>query len=502
MHTRFMKISALTFLVGFVSANNMSAAESDLESLPEFDCVIEPSEIVDLGTAVPGVIGAIYAERSDTVEKGEIVARLDSSVEIATVKLSKARAELNTSIELRQASAGFGNRTRERNQPLFKQSSISEQAIDKLETENRIAQLQVHQERDNKNIADLEYLRAKAVLDRHVIRTPFEGVVMERFKSVGEYIEDDPLMRVARLDPLNVEVILPVEYMGQLEVGVRAEVTPILPDYPKQIATVTLVDQVADAASGTFGTRLTLPNPDHELPSGLRCRLAFLPPEEPADALLEMERVAALTRDLPASEGATVVERMSQFDGKLIEPGASIESAPHGMTNSGKCYRVGPLANELLASRLLNTLSEVDPSGNSSINIVNDNNGVEYLVMTAAQPDERASRDLAVYLNESGVGDVYRLRSGRYKGRISLGLYEKEVDALVRQDSLRSIGIDAEMLEVSHGLSTYWVNMSLTGNPESQTELRTVATSIAPGAKVERTQCEQWHIARSDNEYR
>lgn len=154
---------------------------------------------------------------------------------------------------------------------------------------------------------------------------------MERFKSVGEYIEDDPLMRVARLHPLNVEVILPVEYMGQLEAGDRAEVTPVLPDYPKQIATVILVDPVADAASGTFGARLTLPNPDLELPSGLRCRLAFLAPEDPAEVLLEMERVAALTRVLPASERATVVgQTTGPFAREFNEPGASSNSAPHG----------------------------------------------------------------------------------------------------------------------------------------------------------------------------
>jgi len=40
-------------------------------------------------------------------------------------------------------------------------------------------------------------------------------------------------------------------------------------------ATVTVVDRVLDAASGTFGVRLTLPNPDLQLPAGIRCKVRF-----------------------------------------------------------------------------------------------------------------------------------------------------------------------------------------------------------------------------------
>jgi len=32
---------------------------------------------------------------------------------------------------------------------------------------------------------------------------------------------------------------------------------------------------VIDAASGTFGVRMELPNPKFRLPAGLKCRVAF-----------------------------------------------------------------------------------------------------------------------------------------------------------------------------------------------------------------------------------
>ena len=38
-------------------------------------------------------------------------------------------------------------------------------------------------------------------------------------------------------------------------------------------ATVALVDPMGDAASGTFGVRLRLPNPERRIPAGLKCRV-------------------------------------------------------------------------------------------------------------------------------------------------------------------------------------------------------------------------------------
>ena len=52
------------------------------------------------------------------------------------------------------------------------------------------------------------------------------------------------------------------------------------PEAPKEgrfPAEVTVVDRVADPASGTFRVRLTMPNPDYAVPSGLNCSIEFQP---------------------------------------------------------------------------------------------------------------------------------------------------------------------------------------------------------------------------------
>jgi hypothetical protein len=82
-------------------------------------------------------------------------------------------------------------------------------------------------------------------------------------------------MRVAEIDPLNVEVILPASMYGSVQQGDRAEVSPETPA-GKFVARVRVVDRVINAASGTFGIRLELPNEKQLIPAGAKCRVKFL----------------------------------------------------------------------------------------------------------------------------------------------------------------------------------------------------------------------------------
>ena len=269
-----------TLLVSIVNGNGLSGSEEDEISIPELDCVIEPSEIVDVGSALPGLVGSILADRSDLVKKGAVIVKMESSVQQASLAQAKMKAGLKTSIKLREATAAFGNLTQDRNKELLKTSAISIQDMDQLKTETRIAELQVQQEKENRRLAQLEYARAKSILAQRSIRSPVDGVIMDRFKSVGEYVDDEPLLRVAQLDPLNIEVIVPVSYLGRVKPGMQAEVMSVVPGSDTYLATVERVDTVADAASGTYGVRLNLSNPEYKVPAGMRCRLSFLPENE------------------------------------------------------------------------------------------------------------------------------------------------------------------------------------------------------------------------------
>src|SRR6185295_6012430 len=109
--------------------------------------------------------------------------------------------------------------------------------------------------------------------EQRTIRSPISGVVVERFMSPGEYVDQKPMLRLASVDPLRVDVLVPAVAFGLVEPGMTGKVVPELLNQGEQHATVKSVDRVIDAASNPFRVRLELPNPAAAIPAGLRCKV-------------------------------------------------------------------------------------------------------------------------------------------------------------------------------------------------------------------------------------
>lgn len=245
-----------------------------------FDCIAEPSAIVQIGSATPGLIGTMNVERNDFVEEGQTLVEFESNVESAVVDSARARVNVTSSIEIQQLNAEFSEQQEQRTRSLFRKNMVSEQEYKRLETETEIAKLQLREAKDNRTLAYLNTLQTEAILDRLTIRSPISGVITERYRSRGEYVDDQPILTIANIDALNVELLVPVVFMGRVREDMKAQVALLPEHFGVHEATVTLVDKVADAPSGTFRVRLQIDNAKHELPAGLRCSAQFSELEE------------------------------------------------------------------------------------------------------------------------------------------------------------------------------------------------------------------------------
>ena len=215
-----------------------------------YDGIIEPSEVVKICSPVQGTLETVTVERGDKVTQGQVLARLNSTVEKAAVEWVQARVE-------------FAKRKVLRNEDLFRKELISIHEKDEMETELRLAELQLNEAREK--------------LDLRTIRSTVDGVVVERFLSAGEYVGVEPILKIARINPLHVEVVVPVQDYDVIRIGIVAEVKPELRIDGRFTARVIIVDTVIDAASGTFGVRLEMENPDFRIPAGLHCTVLFPP---------------------------------------------------------------------------------------------------------------------------------------------------------------------------------------------------------------------------------
>jgi RND family efflux transporter MFP subunit len=254
----------------------LASATVFAEDPQDFDCLLEPHQVVNVNTAVRGKIKSINVERSDVVEQGQVLAELESEVEKAEVALARKRAKMKAELMSSEVSYAYAKRKLRRFDGLLEQDVVSAQTKDEVETEEDLALQQIAQARENRQLAELELERAIVVLKQRTVTSPISGVVVERFSSPGEFADDEALMQLAQLDPLNVEVIMPAYLFGSIQPGMQGQVTPESPlDSQAYPAVVKIVDRLIDASSGTFGVRLELPNPDYKLPGGLKCMVRF-----------------------------------------------------------------------------------------------------------------------------------------------------------------------------------------------------------------------------------
>jgi len=218
--------------------------------------MMEPHVTVSVASQVPGILEEVLVQRGDVVTKGQVLATLRAGVEKA---------------DMEQASAllDFNRRKLVRNNELVAKGNVSANDEDEMATEVKKDEAILHQ--------------VAAKLEMKTIRSPVDGVVVKVDLTAGEYVGEKPIMTIAQIDPLNVEVVVPVSEYGTIKKDMRAEVRPESPVGGVYMGKVTIVDRVVNAASGSFGVRVELPNHNLAIPSGLKCIVRFMGSEAPKE---------------------------------------------------------------------------------------------------------------------------------------------------------------------------------------------------------------------------
>jgi RND family efflux transporter MFP subunit len=272
-------IHSLLACAALLAACELAQAQSPASAAPEvseYACVIEPEQVVKLASPIVGVIARLDVDRGDIVRKGQVLGKLEDAVETASLALARARASNEHAIKSAEARLEFLHRKHGRIDALHTKSVSSLAALQEAEAERNVAEQQLREAELNREVARLEVRHMEEVVNQRTLRSPLDGVVVERLLQVGEYRnEQTPILTLAQIDRLRVEVFVPTARYGAVRIGSSAEVRPEPPVGGRHAATVTVVDRVLDAASGTFGVRLTLPNPDLALPAGIRCSIQF-----------------------------------------------------------------------------------------------------------------------------------------------------------------------------------------------------------------------------------
>src|SRR5690242_3487879 len=107
---------------------------------PKFACLIEPKMVLKIGTPVPALLGEVLVDRGVFVKKGDVLARLESDVETATVALAKARAENDSAVQSARAKLNFQVRKAGRALELRRNDNIAISTADEAATGAKVAE--------------------------------------------------------------------------------------------------------------------------------------------------------------------------------------------------------------------------------------------------------------------------------------------------------------------------------------------------------------------------
>ena len=155
----------------------------------EFDCVIEPKQVLEIRSPLEGLVIRVNADRGELVRKGQELAVIDTSVDRAQAAIDKFRSELEGGVRSGESKVALTTKKLERAQELQRQNYLSAQARDEALNDKALAESELIVARDNRKLADLEHSRQQAIINLKSIRSPINGVVMERILNPGELAE-------------------------------------------------------------------------------------------------------------------------------------------------------------------------------------------------------------------------------------------------------------------------------------------------------------------------
>lgn len=205
---------------------------------------------ISVANEVAGVVASLNFESGQSVNEGDVLLRLDTDTDEAALQARQAEADL-----ARLQFERFGN----------------------LVTEQAVSQSQYDEAKANFDAARARVIEAEALMNKKVIRAPFDGVVGLRQVDLGEFLAvGSPIVEINMLDPIYVDYTLPERELSRLAVGDRVEAE--VAAYPDQefVGQVESINSSINPESRTLAVRARLVNTERQLRPGMFVRVRNL----------------------------------------------------------------------------------------------------------------------------------------------------------------------------------------------------------------------------------
>ncbi len=247
---------------------------------------ITARRIATVSAQTLGLITEVYVEEGMVVEKGQVLAELDSAIPQANLRFAQAQVRASeTRVASIRANLEEAKRVLARREDLVKNEFSSVAQVTSAQAS--VASLEANLATA---IADIEVSRVEAqrqqeLLDDHTIRAPFAGVVTVKNAQTGEIVAPSSagggftrtgICTIVDMASLEIEVDVQESFIGRVKPNQRVEAK--LDAYPDWTipASVIAIIPTADRAKATVRVRIRLESNDPRILPDMGVKVAFL----------------------------------------------------------------------------------------------------------------------------------------------------------------------------------------------------------------------------------
>jgi RND family efflux transporter MFP subunit len=226
--------------------------------------------------ARPGIISEINVKEGDTVTKGQILAKQNSSVEEAK-RLQYEKAQSSTSL-LDKAKAELGQKIKDvaHMEDALKQGACTQKEVEYARLDVRKAELEVQKAQQDLDMAGLQAKEVEATIKQMSLIATVDGIAERVDIDAGESPESGKeAIRLVNINPLWVEVPIPARVAAGLKPGAALKVFFGDGKLVRE-GKVIFVSPVADSASELVRVKAEVANQELR-PVGERVRVEVLP---------------------------------------------------------------------------------------------------------------------------------------------------------------------------------------------------------------------------------
>jgi HlyD family secretion protein len=234
---------------------------------------------------ITGKVVEVFIDEGMTVTDGQVVARLDSVLAERDYELARSRVETaDAAIAAITADLEDATRIMSRVQTLSQKNFATEADLTKAQARVGVLSAQLRQAQSQFETARIDAKRSASMLDKHQIRAPFAGVVIDRSAQPGEMISPmsvggytrTGICTIVDMDSIEIEVDVNEAFIGRVAPG--GAVNAMLDAYPDWTipASVIAIVPTANREKATVKVRIRFEKKDPRILPDMAVKVNFL----------------------------------------------------------------------------------------------------------------------------------------------------------------------------------------------------------------------------------